>query len=234
MKANKILVGAVIVLVVVLGLVFRGYFISLGKFKEEQKTFKDNIAVINADMKILKDERDDLRKKAEENLKLADKYKDKADKQEKINVDLENKNKEWEKKVAKMEVDEVINITREILKVEEKEIWKNSFGIQFSLFAGRENLIKLSDWKFLMFTLIPGKEVVIETQKLEIKGLRVSVESLKGVDEKNKELEKKFVDKEKEYKDVYKAFQRERFWKRLLGWVETPLVVVLGALLVLK
>jgi hypothetical protein len=219
--------------VLVLGVVFAGFkaTTATGRLKEAQANFAREKETTLAELKLLTKERDKYIQEAKDAKESAAKHeadskaKDKEIEKEKV------KQFELEKKYRTLDADAVTKLILGYLAMDEKEVWKNSFGVQFSLKASQETLIKLSDQKSLRFTLLPAEIAKNGSLVLANEDLKTGIGKLeKAIKTDYIAIEKyKFLLGENERLD--KAYKREKFWKTFTLSTETPIILILTALL---
>jgi len=145
-QIRKWLVLAVVVFVILSIFLFVRDIQKSAAYKIEKKNTEEKIKA--AEARISAAEKSEVEHKAEaaKNKKAAD---EEAVKREADNKASEKKlreqNEAWEKKVSAMTADAVVEDTRVRLKLGETDVYKNSFGVQFSLVGAKTNLLRIAD-----------------------------------------------------------------------------------------
>ena len=145
-QIRKWLVLAVVIFVVLSLFLFVKNIQKSAAYKVEKKNTEEKVKAGEARISDLEKSEAKHKAEAEKNKKVAN---EEAAKREADNKASEKKLKEqneaWQKKVAAMTADAVVEDTRARLKLGEADIYKNSFGIQFSLVGAKVNLLRIAD-----------------------------------------------------------------------------------------
>ena len=156
-----------------------------------------------------------------------------AEKQAKINKELQEQlkkinieNEQQKVLIKKMTADEVVAETRKRLALSETDIWKNGFGVQFTLVGAKKNLLRLADADYFSLVREPKLLEIINGKDKEISGLRKTIfnyeKALTTCDEVKANYEKIKLD----YADILKKSEKQTKW---LKFTASGTVVAVGA-----
>jgi hypothetical protein len=105
-----------------------------------------------------------------------------AEKQAKTNKELQEQliktnieNEQQKRLIEKMVADEVVAETRKKLALSETDIWKNGFGVQFTLVGAKKNLLRLADADYFSLVREPKLLEIINGKDKEISDLRNAI-----------------------------------------------------------
>jgi len=143
---RKWLVLAVVVFVVLSIFLFVKNIQKSAALKVEKKNTEEKVNAAEARIKDHERAEGEYKVEAEKNKRAADEEGRKREEDRKAaEKKLREQDETWKKKVAAMTTDAVVDDTRVRLKLGEADVYKNSFGVQFSLIGAKVNLLRIAD-----------------------------------------------------------------------------------------
>lgn len=136
-------------------------------------------------------------------------------------------NAAWQKKVGAMTADAVVEDIRAKLKLPAEDVYKNSFGVQFSLLGAKTNLLRLGDADY--FTLTEKPKYIADIQSLgrENADLRAAnkkqgeaLAACDGIKDENKKIKA-------DYAGILKTSENQAKWLRVTIPAGTVAIIVL-------
>ena len=228
---KRIVEGAAIVF---LGLAAFFFFKSYTANKElavAKETFKADKEKLQNEITNLIEEKDHYKREALKANADAQKSKDEVKVLKGDLVTAKNETKLWASKIEKMSDDDVIVDTRKVLEVDEKEIWKNSSGVQFSFSATRKVYQKLMEWQDFTLVTVPaydriidGEEKVIDEQDTAFQNMSVALSKCELSLVKYGQLQVK-------YDSLLDVYERSNRWLKITVGTTVVAIVVVGGLL---
>jgi hypothetical protein len=142
-----------------------------------------------------------------------------AEKQAKVNKELEEQlkkikieNEQQKGLIEKMTADEVLIETRAKLSLSETDIWKNRFGVQFSLMGAKKNLLRLSDADYFTLVKEPILLKIIEGKDKQINSLNTAIINDENALKTCDEIKQKYSQIQISYADILKKSERQAKW----------------------
>jgi hypothetical protein len=207
---------------------------NIAVYKVEKEQFKKELKQKESDIKNLNDVQLSW-------MNAATTEKANAEKQARANKELQEQliktnieNEQQKRLIEKMVADEVVAETRKKLALSETDIWKNGFGVQFTLVGAKKNLLRLADADYFSLVREPKLLEIINGKDKEISGLRKTIfnyeKALTTCDEVKSNYEKIQID----YANILKKSEKQTGLLRLSYGITITAVIVTALYILLR
>lgn len=162
-----------------------------------------------------------------------------AEKQAKINKELQEQlkkinieNEQQKVLIKKMTADEVVAETRKRLALSETDIWKNGFGVQFTLVGAKKNLLRLADADYFSLVREPKLLEIIGGKDKEISDLRNAIFNDEKALTVCDEIKLKYDQIKIDYAGILKKSEKQAKWLNI-SYGTTAIAAIVTVLYIL-
>ena len=205
---------------------------NIAAYKVEKEQFKKELKQKESDIKNLNDVQLSW-------MNAATTEKANAEKQAKINKELQEQltktnieNEQQKRLIEKMVADEVVAETRKKLALSENDIWKNGFGIQFTLVGAKKNLLRLADADYFSLVREPKLLEIIGGKDKEISDLRNAIFNDEKALTVCDEIKLKYDQIKIDYAGILKKSEKQAKWLNI-SYGTTAIAAIVTVLYIL-
>lgn len=185
-----------------------------GAYAADKEAFEKTLAAGRAEIASLNEEKAAWAQRAAAYMAAAESEAEQRKAAEAAKAAKEKENAALKAKIAAMPDDQIVSETRTKLGVMETDVFKNAFGIQFSLSAGRKNLSRLYDADF---SIVKEQEFtkLIDSYKAEVISLRGTIAAQARQIQLGEAVEAEYNSLMLSYGDILAKSERQAKWLKV-------------------